>query len=73
MKKNFYWKGPKEDIFKHIRECIACQQNKVGHDFPIGLLQPFPIPNQEREVSMDFIIGLSKVHGKDSIYFLWKH
>jgi len=50
-------------------ECLTCQQNKVEQTFPASLLQPLPIPNQKWEsILMDFIIGFSKVQGKDCIF-----
>ena len=65
----FSWKGLKEDVLRHVRECLTCQQNKAEHTFAAGLLQPLPIPEQKWEsVSMDFIIGLPQVQGRDCIY-----
>ena len=59
----------KEDVLKHINECMICQQRKSDKNFPIGLLQPLPIPEQKWEsISMDFITGFPKVQGKDCIY-----
>ena len=38
---------------------MKCQQVKVEHQHPTGLLQPFPVTEWKWEViSMDFIIGL---------------
>lgn len=66
VREHFLWKGLKQDVMQHVRECKECQQNKVEHVFPAGLLQPLPIPNQKLEsISMDFVTGLSKVQGKD--------
>jgi hypothetical protein len=59
----------KEDVLKHIKECMVCQQSKNEKNFLLGLLQLLPIPKQKWEsVSMDFITWLPKVQGKDCIY-----
>jgi len=34
----FYWNGMRSDISKFVRECSICQQDKVDHVFPVGLL-----------------------------------
>lgn len=61
---DFYWFGMKKDIRQFIRECQVCQQHKVSHTLPAGLLQPLPIPTSIwTNISMDFIEGLPKVHG----------
>ena len=53
----------------YLKEFSACQQNKVEHSHPAGLLQPLPIPEYKWEsVSMEFITGLPKDQGKESIY-----
>ena len=71
IKERFSWKGLKQDVMRHISECVTCQQNKSEHALPAGLLQPLPIPEQKWEsISMDFITGLPKVQGKDCIYIV---
>ena len=48
---------------------MTCQQNKAEQTPLAGLLQPLPIPKQKWEsISVDFIIGLPKVQGKNSVY-----
>jgi transposase InsO family protein len=69
IRERFSWKGLKQDIMRHVSECVTFQQNKSKHALPTGLLQPLPIPEKKWEsISMDFITDLPKVQGKDSIY-----
>jgi hypothetical protein len=69
IRERFSWKGLKDDVLRHVRECVTCQQNKVEQTHPAGLLQPLPIPEQKWEsISMDFITGLPKTQGRDCIY-----
>ena len=58
-RKQYFWPGMKKDMAEYISRCMKCQQVKVEHQHPIGLLQPLPIPEWKWEViSMDFITGL---------------
>ena len=51
--------GMKRDIAEYISRCMKCQQVKVEHQHPAGLLQPFPVLEWKWEIiSMDFITGL---------------
>jgi hypothetical protein len=69
IRERFSWKGLKDDVLKHVQECVTCQQNKSEQTHPGGLLQPLPIPEQKWEsISMDFITGLPKVQGRDCIF-----
>ena len=66
MRERISWKGLKSDVMKYAIFFPTCQQNKVEHNYLVGLLSPFPIPKQKWErISMDFIIGLPKFLGKD--------
>ena len=69
IRERFSWKGLKEDVLQHVRECDICQRNKGEMSHPAGLLQPLPIPEGKWEcISMDFITGLPMVQGKDCIF-----
>jgi hypothetical protein len=48
----------KENIVSYVARCMKCQQVKVEHRHPAGLLHPHAIPESKWEViSMDFIVG----------------
>ncbi|KAL8135097.1 hypothetical protein AgCh_009933 [Apium graveolens] len=62
--------GPdlKSDLTKFVKECEVCQKNKSENVPSPGLLKPIPIPDSAWEViSMDFVEGLPRSKGKDTI------
>ena len=69
LKQLFFWKGMTKDVHTFIRECLVCQTCKYDHHSPYGLLQPLPVPTEVWvDISMDFIEGLPKSHGKEVIW-----
>ncbi|XP_047326921.1 uncharacterized protein LOC124930637 [Impatiens glandulifera] len=55
----YWWPGMKRDIMKYVSECLTCQQVKIEHQKPAGLLCPLPIPvSKWDDISMDFVVGL---------------
>ena len=65
----FYWPSMKTEIKQHVKECDICHMNKSENVPYPGLLQPLPIPNKVWEdISMDFIEGLPRSRGKDTIF-----
>ncbi|KAJ0578410.1 putative nucleotidyltransferase, Ribonuclease H [Helianthus annuus] len=65
----FAWKGLHKQVRNFIRQCTICQKAKYETVATPGLLQPLPIPNHVfSDISMDFIGGLPKSQGKDSIF-----
>jgi hypothetical protein len=69
VRERFSWKGLKEDLINHFKECTTFQENKDEHTHPTRLLQPLPIPEHKWErISMDFITGLPRMQGKDCIF-----
>lgn len=68
MKRMFCWKGMKADVEAFVKQCIICQQSTHEKIHPVGLLQPLPIPEGPwQDISMDFIEGLPKSAGYNSI------
>lgn len=56
------------DLKKNVEQCEICQRNKIDSLSQVDLLQWLPLPNLILEDwTMDFIEGLSKASGYDSI------
>ena len=50
----------KHDVVHFVAKFLECQQVKVDHHHPTGLLQPHDVPMSKWEViSMHFVVGLS--------------
>lgn len=65
----FYWEGMRSYVKQYVEACDICQRQKYSTLAPAGLLQPLPIPTQVwQDISMDFISGLPKTKGKDTIF-----
>ncbi|XP_075088504.1 uncharacterized protein LOC142170482 [Nicotiana tabacum] len=61
IKEHYWWSGMKKDIAEFISKCLVCQQIKVEHQVPAGLLQPLSIPEWKWErITMDFVSGLPR-------------
>ena len=55
-RKKYFWPRMKKDMAEYISRWMKCQQVKVEHQHPTGLLQPLLIPEWKLElISMDFI------------------
>jgi hypothetical protein len=68
LKRQFFWKGQKQDVDSFVKQCQVCQQAKHELTHPAGLLQPLPIPKGAwQDITMDFIEGLPKSEGYDTI------
>ena len=70
LKRDYWWSGMKRDIAVFVSECAVCQQVKIEHQRPGGLLQPLEIPVWKWDsISMDFAVGLPRTQGGyDSIW-----
>ena len=69
LREHYWWIGMKREVAEFVARCLVCQQVKVEHQRPAGLLQPLPIPEWKWEhITMDFIISLP-VHRKALILF----
>ena len=72
LKRDYWWFGMKRDIAVYVSECAVCQQVKIEHQRPSGLLQPLEIPVWKWDsISMDFAVGLPRTQGGyDSIWVI---
>ena len=59
----------KRDVTNYVSKCLTCQQVKVEHQVPSGLLNLIPIPQWKWDsIAMDFVIGLPLTQRKhDSV------
>ncbi|CAM8905351.1 unnamed protein product [Rhodiola kirilowii] len=65
---HFHWPGLRKDVTEYVHRCLTYQQVKAQNACPQGLLQPLPIPLKIwTDISMDFITGLPKSHGKSVV------
>ena len=65
---DWFWEGMRNTVTKFVRECLVCQQQKASHLQAVELLQHLPIPLLVWEdASMDFVEGLTKLGGFDTI------
>ena len=46
-RKQYFWPGMKKDMAEYISRCMKCQQVKVEHQHPAGLLHPLRVPKME--------------------------
>ena len=44
LRKIYFWTGMKRDIAEFVAKCATCQQVKVEHQRPGGVMQEFGIP-----------------------------
>jgi hypothetical protein len=64
----YYFQKMKQDIVEYISKFLECQQVKVEHKHPTGLLQPFPIPEWKWEtISMDFVTSFPRTVRKSNL------
>ena len=43
LQSHYWWEGMKKEIAMYVSKCLTCQQIKVEHQRPGGLLQPLVI------------------------------
>jgi hypothetical protein len=68
LRAEFYIPHDKRLVQDQVRTCATCQRNKTQTLQPAGLLQPLEVPSQVwADISMDFIKGQPKVHGRSVI------
>ena len=69
VKELFFWKGINKVVRRVVRNCDVCMRAKTENVASPGLMQPLPIPEMIfSDISMDFIGGLPRVRGKDTVF-----
>ena len=72
IKTTYWWSGLKKEVAKFVASCLTCQQVKIEHQKPTGLLQEMPLPEWKWDrIAMDFVVGLPRTQrGYDSIWVI---
>ncbi|KAA3473765.1 reverse transcriptase [Gossypium australe] len=72
LRKWYWWPSMKKDFFEFVPRCLICQQVKVEHQVPSGLLQPIMIPEWKWDcITMDFGTGLAlTLKKKDTVWIV---
>ncbi|KAI2645467.1 Transposon Tf2-6 polyprotein [Labeo rohita] len=64
----YWWPNQRADTIKFVNQCTVCNQTKVPHRLPAGLLQPLPVPQRPwSHISVDFITDLPPSNGYTTI------
>lgn len=59
IQRRFKWPTIKKDVSTFVKACSMCNQGKISHLHPQGLLHPLPIPCLPgSHIFLDFITGL---------------
>ena len=72
LRDHYWWRGMKREIAEFVFKCLTCQQIKIEHQKPAGLLQPLSILKWKCErITMDFVTGLPRTQrGHDAIWVI---
>lgn len=72
LKKMFGWPGMKKEVVEYVQSCLVCQNAKIEHQKPAGLLQSFDVPEWKWDnIAMDFVLGLPRTQKKyDAIWVI---
>jgi hypothetical protein len=72
MKQTYWWPGMKKDVADYVSRCLTCQQVKIEHQRPGGLLTNPEIAEWKWEqITMDFVTGLPLTRRKyDAIWVI---
>ena len=61
IKDTYWWDELKKDVAEFVASCLTCQQVKIEHQKPTGLLQEIPLLEWKWDrFTMDFVVGLPR-------------
>ena len=75
LERDFWWPGLSTYVNRFIEGCATCQQNKVNTHPTRPPLAPIPSSSSLpfKQLSVDLVTDLSKIHDKDSIMVVVDH
>ena len=71
LHRQYYWSEINRHIGDFVRRCLTCQQIKVEHQRPAGLLQPLEVAEWKWEhITMDFVTYLPRTSQKHDVVWV---
>jgi hypothetical protein len=72
LQRGYWWNGMKRDVARYVAKCLTCQQVKIEHQRPGGMMQLMEIPQWKWEnITMDFVMGLPRTRrNHDAIWVI---
>jgi hypothetical protein len=72
LQRGYWWNRMKREVASYVSKCLTCQQVKIEHHKPGGMMQQMEIPQWKwEEITMDFVVGLTKTRKQhDAIWVI---
>jgi hypothetical protein len=72
LQRGYWWNGMKRDVARYVAKCLTCQQVKIEHQRPGGMMQLMEIPQWKWDnITMDFVMGLPRTRrNHDAIWVI---
>ena len=61
MRRTFWWQRMRAEVAEYVARCMVCQQVRIDHHRPSGLVQSLPEPVWKwTDITMDFVTSFRR-------------